>query len=106
MDESRSQQPWRILCEVYAKLLAMIGLHWVMLVSCWQDADRSLPKATQTVQAHALALGAAVSDGPAAIAAQLARITRCVGVGCRINPRQKRPNTYQLLLALSDEAES
>ncbi len=106
VDTSRSQQAWRILCEVYAKLLSMIVLHWVLLVSCWQYADRSLPKTAQTVQGHALALGAAVSDGPAAGAAQLTRIACCVGVGCRINPRKKRPNTYQLLLALSDEPES
>ena len=103
VDTSRSQQPWRILCEVYAKLLAMIVLHWVLLMSCWQDADRSLPKAAQTVQGHALALGAAVSHGSAVLTTQLERIGRCIGAGCRINPRKKRPNTYQLLLALSDE---
>lgn len=103
VDTSRSQQPWRILCEVYAKLLAMIVLHWVLLVSCWQYLDRSLCKATQTVQGHALALGAAVATTATAVAVCLARIARCVGVGCRINPRKQRPNTYQLLLALSDE---
>jgi hypothetical protein len=103
VDSSRSQQPWRILCEVYAKLLAMIVLHWVLLVSCWQDADRSLPKAAQTVQGHALALGGAVSDGSAGLTTHLERIARCIGAGCRINPRKKRPNTYQLLLAFSDE---
>ena len=103
VDTSRSQQPWRILCEVYAKLLTMVVLHWVLLVSCWQFAERSLRKAAQTVQGHALALGAAVSDGGAGVARQLARIARCVGVGCRINPRNKHPNTYQLLLAVTDE---
>jgi hypothetical protein len=103
VDTSRSQQPWRILCEVYAKLLAMIVLHWMLLVSCWQYADRSLPKAAQTVQGHALGLGAVLSAGPAAVAAELARIARCIGAGCRINPRKKRPNTYQLLLAFSEE---
>ncbi len=102
VDTSRSQQPWRILSEVYAKLLAMLVLHWVLLLSCWQYPDRSLPKATQTVQGHALALGAAVATAAAEIAGCLTRIARCVGAGCRLNPRRKRPNTYQLLLALSD----
>jgi len=102
VDTSRSQQPWRILGEVYAKLLAMLVLHWVLLVSCWQYPDRSLPKATQTVQGHALALGAAVTTAVADIAGCLARIARCVGAGCRLNPRRKRPNTYQLLLAFSE----
>jgi IS4 transposase len=50
VDESRSTKPWRILCEVYAKLLAMLVQHWVFLVSLWAYPDRSLPKAAQTVQ--------------------------------------------------------
>jgi hypothetical protein len=103
VDTSRRQQPWRILCEVYAKLISMIVLHWGLLVSCWSAADRSMVKATQTVQAYALALGAAVATAGAEVATQLARIARCIGAGCRINRRKKRPNTYQLLLAFSEE---
>ena len=30
VDESRSLKPWRILCEVYAKLLAMVVQHWLL----------------------------------------------------------------------------
>lgn len=103
VDESRSQQPWRVLCEVYAKLLSVIVLHWVLLVSCWQYVNRSLPKATQTVQGHALALGAAIAEGTARVVACVSRIARCLATGCRLNPRKTRPNTYQVLLALSDE---
>ena len=33
IDEWRSAKPWRILCEVYAKLIAMVIQHWVLLVS-------------------------------------------------------------------------
>ena len=31
IDQWRSQNPWRILCEVYAKLVAVIIQHWVLL---------------------------------------------------------------------------
>jgi hypothetical protein len=31
IDESRSGQPYRVLCEVYAKLLAMVVQHWLLL---------------------------------------------------------------------------
>jgi len=103
VDTSRSHQPWRMLSEVYAKLLSMLVLHWVLLVSCWQYPDRSLPKATKTVQGHALALGAAVATMPAEVGIYLTRIARCVSVGCRINRRKKHPNTYQLLLGLSQD---
>ncbi len=102
IDESRSGQPWRLLCEVYAKLVSMLVLHWVVLVSCWQQVDRSLPKIAQAVQGHALALGAAVAATVAHIEAQLGHLAQCLAGGCRINPRKTHPNTYQLLLALSE----
>jgi len=40
-DESRSEKPWHILCDVYAKLLAMLVLHWLVLVSVWRYVDRA-----------------------------------------------------------------
>jgi hypothetical protein len=45
IDESRSDKPWRMLCEVYAKLLAMLVQHWILVVCCWCYPNRSLTKA-------------------------------------------------------------
>ncbi len=98
VDNWASQQPWRIMCEVYAKLLAMIVLHWVLLISCWQYPNRSLFKAAQTVQHHALALATALMVSPAHLDAALMVIQRCLMVGGRINRRKMKRNTYQLLL--------
>ena len=28
LDKSRSDNPWRVLCELYAKLIAMLIQHW------------------------------------------------------------------------------
>jgi hypothetical protein len=42
VDEWKATDPWRILCEVYAKLLAMVVQHWFVLLSCWDDPHRSL----------------------------------------------------------------
>ena len=53
IDESRSDKPWRILCEVYAKVLAMVVQHWILVVCCWQYVDRSLTNAAQTVRRSA-----------------------------------------------------
>ncbi len=97
MDESRSTKPWRILCEVYAKLLAMLVQHWVFLVSCWAYPNRSLVKAAQTVQKHALHLASAFGSLRRLITA-LMTVQRCVAAGCRMNRRKKYPNTYQFLL--------
>jgi hypothetical protein len=97
VDESRSTKPWHILCEVYAKLLAMLVQHWVFLVSCWAYPDRSLTKAAQTVQKHALHLASAFARGQRLMEALLT-VKRCLAAGCRMNRRKKHPNTYQLLL--------
>ena len=104
VDAWRTQQPWRILCEVYAKLLSLIVLHWVVLVSVWEFPNRSLTKVAQLVPPHALALGRAVATGGAAVAATLAHIQRCLRRGCRMNRRKKHPNTCQLLQMLTEGA--
>jgi Transposase DDE domain len=96
VDESRSTKPWRILCEVYAKLLAMLVQHWVFLVSCWAYPNRSLVKAAQTVQKHSLHLASTFGNLRRLITA-LSTVQRCVAAGCRMNRRKKHPNTYQLL---------
>lgn len=98
IDESRSAKPWRVLCEVYAKLLAMVVQHWIFLMSCWQYPDRSLRKAAHTVQYHALHLASTVDNLPAFHTA-LTVVQRCLTHGCRINKRRQAPSTYQRLLA-------
>ena len=97
VDESRSAKPWRILCEVFAKLLAMIVQHWVLLTGCWTAPNRSLPKAAHAVRQEALHLASTLASS-AALCATLALIARCLAAGSRLNRRKKKPNTYQLLL--------
>ena len=97
IDEWRSAKPWRILCEVYAKLIGMVIQHWCIVVGCWQVAERSLVKAAQTVRAHALHL-AGVLDRRSEVCAALEMLVRCLRSGCRMNSRRQHPNAYQLLL--------
>ena len=97
IDEWRSAKRWRILCEIYAKLLAMLVQHWLLLVSCWSYPDRSLQKAARTVQRHALHL-ASMFDCQQRLCEAIATIGRCLAAGCRINKRKAAPHTYQLLL--------
>jgi hypothetical protein len=97
IDESRSANPWRVLTEVFAKLLAMVVQHWLLLVSCWAFPDRSLLKAAQPIRQHALALASSLAC-PAFLDHALGVVQRCVAAGCRLNRRKTKPNTYQLLL--------
>jgi hypothetical protein len=98
IDEWRSAKPWRILCEVYAKLLAMVVQHWLFLVSNWAYPDRSLLKAAQTVRKFALSLASALG-GAEELEHAITVIQGCLSLGCRIDKRKKDPSLYQLLLA-------
>jgi hypothetical protein len=101
IDEWRSCKPWRILCEVYAKLIAMIIQHWLLLLSCWRFPDRSLVKAAATIRNHAITLTCSIVSTQA-LSHAIEIIQRCLSVGCRINKRRTQPHTYQLLLDLDD----
>jgi len=103
IDEWRSRKPWRILCEVYAKLIAMVVQHWLLLTSCWHYPDRSFFKAANAIRKHVMSLACAIhSKGD--LCTVIETIQRCLKVGCRINKRKAEPHTYQLLLSLTDGA--
>ena len=97
IDESRSTKPWHVLCDVFAKLLAVLVQHWVILTGCWQRPNRSLVKAAQTVRARALELLDMLTDSDLLVRV-LTSIHRCLAAGCRINTRKQHPNTSQLIL--------
>ena len=103
IDESRSTKPWRVLCDVYAKLLAMIIQHWVALIDLWGYPDRSLVKAAKTVAKYALQLATRLWHRPRT-RETLETISRYLRAGCRLDRRKHQPNTYQLLLAITEDA--
>jgi hypothetical protein len=98
LDQTRSSKPWRILCEVYAKLLAVLLQHWVLLTGAWGCPDRSLVKAARTVRQRALGLADALDDRGQLVRV-LTQIARCLRVGCRVAKRRTTPGTAQQLLA-------
>ena len=101
IDKWRSENPWRILCEVYAKLIAMLILHWTLLAGCWEYPHRSLVKAARTVRSYAVMLAYSMT-GKMATSEVVRQIGSCLSSGCSIDRRRKRPNTCQLLLALDE----
>jgi hypothetical protein len=102
-DESRSAQPDRVLCEVYAKLLALVIQHWCLLLRCWDDPARSLVKAAAVVRQHAPFLAAARGRcGP--LRAALAQLAACLPHAGRLDTRRGRPATAHRLLALDPHA--
>lgn len=94
-DESRSAQPWHVLCDIYAKLLGLLISHWLMIVGCWHIPSRSMVKATKAIQSDiVLIVRALVGKGD--LMDVLNEITQSLE-GCRMNPRKSAPNAYQLM---------
>ena len=100
IDEWRSGKTYRILCEVYAKLLIMIIQHWLFLTGCWTNPDRSLIKSAKTIQKYALYLAISLKSIEN-LSQAIIVIRQALVDGCKIDKRKKKPSTFQLLLSLT-----
>jgi len=96
VDESRSLKPYRVLCEVYTKLLTLLIQHWVMLTNNWSPVQRSLFKAGKALSKKAWHLASALHD-LSDLCEVLTEMGRVMARSCRINKRKKRPSTFQRL---------
>lgn len=98
IDHWRTANPWRILCELYAKLTALLIQHWLLITGCWQRLDRSLVQACRVVQRLAWAL-AFTMPVPDLFVLFLSLIVHCLGAGARISLTRSSPPTFQRLRA-------
>jgi hypothetical protein len=98
VDESLSANPWRILTELYAKLMAVLIQHWLILASVWQRADRSCVQAALTIQKFAVLLHLALQQR-ASLEAALTTILQVLQTAPALLKRQKQPATFQILQA-------
>lgn len=96
IDEWKGRQRWRILCEIYAKVLAMVLQHWLLLLGTWHDPSRSLFKAAKHVRLHALELFSALA-GEGVWEQVMQRLLQAMQQ-CRVHRRTKHPCHAQLLL--------
>jgi hypothetical protein len=94
---TRGQRPERVLCELYAKLLAMLTQHWLVLASVGAPLGWSYPKVARRVRRQALAVAVALGS-VAALVAVLVRLQRRAQRRCKLPSRTGRPSTYHLLL--------
>lgn len=98
VDEWRSHKPWHILCEVYAKLIACILQHWLILLALWSIPDRALHQASKTIRQHVYWLANVLRD-EAACSLMLAHLCRTLRAGCKMGRSANSPHTYERLLA-------
>lgn len=103
IDEWTTSNSWRILCEVYAKLIAMVVQHWVLLLACWDDPHHSYTGVAQVLReqvptlvhgfCHHLTLGKA-----------LRLMIESVRGGCSTEARSTRLSTSRLLQSAFDNS--
>ena len=103
IDEWTTSNHWRILCEVYAKLIAMVVQHWVMLLACWDDPHHSLTGVAEILReqvptlvhgfSHHLTLGKA-----------LRLMVESVQGGCSTETRSTRLSTSRLVQSAFDNS--
>ncbi len=93
LGHSNSANPWRILCEVYAKLLAVMVQHWIVLTGLWDIPERSLVKGGQMIREQSARLAVCFNEVKA-LARLLRELAQRFKIGCRQNKRLTRPNTW------------
>ena len=101
IDEWRSKNPWRILCELYAKLIGVVIFQWIFVASLWQFPERSLFRAAKTIQKFAVAFAVSLQD-EVFLTRVLTCLEKCLTSRCRQETRKKHPATFQLLLAAQE----
>lgn len=97
IDEWRSQNPDRMLCELFGKLIAVVIMHWQFTVALWSIPARSLFKAVQVMQAFAASLACTIYE-KSLFESMLEIVQRVLVSSCSLNSRRSRPNTYQSLM--------
>jgi hypothetical protein len=96
IDEWRTKNPFRILCEIYAKLCVMIIQQSLIQEGCWLDPLRSIVKAAASLRRECNRIMIAFYKGN--LEETLQSILLPLQYACRIDRRSAYPSTAQLLL--------
>jgi hypothetical protein len=80
---------------LWARLLAVVLQHWLLLASVWGELQGSLAKATSALQHHATLLIVSLND-PNALIATIERLGVMIRKTAKQNKR-KNPSTFELL---------
>ena len=94
---SRSKKPYRILCEVYAKLIAALLRHWGMLIAGWRAMQHSLIKTATLISTYAGALTASFHRSKKALFETFDDIKRAFQNGCYIEGSPTKLTTFKRL---------
>lgn len=97
VDESESEKPWRILTEMYAKLIAVLIQQWILLASVWHISNKSIVLAASRIQEFAILVHLSLKDKNT-LQTALSTIVKLLQSTPDLLKRKKRPSTNQILL--------
>lgn len=95
IDASRSANPQRLLCELYAKLIAMVLQHAILAAQGWTVGDSAV-RAALTVQAYATAIAATLAC-PRILTWIMTTLLHTLAATAPVAKRRLAPSTAQLL---------
>jgi len=96
VDTSRSKKPYRILCEMYAKLLVAILRHWVMLFVGWRCL-RHPTKIVELITSYARTITTSFRKSLRYLRETFDEIKQVFETGCYIERRANRKTTLEYL---------
>ena len=102
IDETRSQCPYRVLCELYAKLLGQMVQQWALLAAGYQMLRHIARRASRRVRKLAPRLLAGL-ETVAALRRGVARLAKLLRQRCKIVRRKVVPSTLDRWCALDYE---
>lgn len=91
-----SATPERAMAETWAKLIAAVVRHWLLLASAWPDSRRSLSRAARVIGGRMVLLVAAWDD-PARWEWALSKLAAGLSALARVGRRKGDPSTFELL---------
>jgi Transposase DDE domain len=100
VDESRSTQPYRVLSEIFGKLLGCVVQHWCILACAWQLRARSLVRVARAVQAEVMALFYALGSIEE-LRVWVSRLAAVMVTGCEVQRRCGKPSAFQVLSSIN-----
>lgn len=96
LDQTRSHRPERVLCELYAKLLALVVQHWLLLAAGYVMLRHSARRASRWVRRRALKWLRGLARVEL-LGAEVLRLAVVLHRRCRIKSRKGSPSTLDLL---------
>jgi len=104
IDRTRSRCPYRVLCELYAKLLGMVVQHWTLLAAGYVMLRHSARRASRRVRRRAKQLLQGVRCA-ATLLREVLRLAEVLHRRCRIKRSKTTPTTLDRLLELDPQYE-